>query len=55
MDHPWEKYLYKPLNMATILRYPNTMAKESHKRLQKFLGNNVVIVDDHLYAIDRDM
>jgi hypothetical protein len=55
MAHPWEKYLYKPLNMATIPGYPNTMPKESHKWLSKFLGNNVTIVDDHLYVVGRDM
>jgi hypothetical protein len=55
MSHPWEKYLYKPLNMATIPRYPNTMPKESHKWLSKFPGNNVTIADDHLYFIGRDM
>jgi hypothetical protein len=51
MDHPWEKDLYKPLNMATIPRYPNTMSKESHKWLPKFPGNNVIIIEDHIYAM----
>jgi hypothetical protein len=55
MAHPWEKYLYIPLNMATILRYPNTMPKESHKWLPKFPGNNVITADDHLYATGKDM
>jgi hypothetical protein len=55
MDHPWEKYLYKPINMATILGYPNAMPKESNKWLPKFPGNNVVTVEDHLYIIGWDM
>jgi hypothetical protein len=55
MAHPWEKDLCNPLNMATILGYPNTMPKESHKWLPKFLANNVIIDIDHLYAIGRYM
>jgi hypothetical protein len=31
------------------------MPKESHKWFPKFSGNHVIIVDDHLYAIDHDM
>jgi len=41
--------------MATILEYPNTMPKESHKWLEKFPRNNVITVDNHLYAMGRDM
>jgi hypothetical protein len=55
MAHPWEKDLYKPLNMATIPGYPNAMPKESNKWLPKFPGNNVVTVEDHLYTIGWDM
>jgi hypothetical protein len=55
MDHPWGKYIYKPLNMDTILEYPNTMLKESHKWLPKFPGNNVITVEDHLYAMGQCM
>jgi len=55
MAHPWEKHLYKHLNMATNPGYPNTMPKESHKWFLEFPGNNVIIVDDHLYTIGRDM
>jgi hypothetical protein len=55
MAHPWEKGLYKPLNMAFISRYTNTMPKETNKWLPNFLGNNVVTVEEHLYAIVRDM
>jgi hypothetical protein len=54
MAHPWEKDLYKPLNMATIPVYPNTMSKESHKWLPKFLGNNVITADDHVYAMGNE-
>jgi hypothetical protein len=46
-----KKDLYKLLNMATILGYPNIIPKESHKWLPKFLGNNVIIADDHLYVV----
>jgi hypothetical protein len=55
MAHPWKKYLYKPLIMATIPGYKNKIPKESNKWLPKFLGNNVVIVEDHIYTIDHDM
>jgi hypothetical protein len=55
MAHPWEKDLYKPLNMATIPGYPNTMPKESHKWFPKFSRNNVTVADDHLYVVGRDM
>jgi len=55
MAQPLSKDLYKTLNMATIPRYPNAMPKESNKWLPKFLGNNVVTVEDHLYTIGRDM
>jgi hypothetical protein len=55
MAHPWEKDLYKPLNMSTIQGYPNAMPKESNKWLPKFPGNNVVTVEDHLYIMGRDM
>jgi hypothetical protein len=55
MTHPWEKDLYKPLNMATILGYPNTMSKESRKWLPKFMGNNVISADGHLYIVGQDM
>jgi hypothetical protein len=41
--------------MATIHGYPNAMLEESNKWLPKFLGNNVVVVEDHLYTIGRDM
>jgi hypothetical protein len=51
MTLPLENNLYKSLNMATILGYPNTMSKESHKWFPKFPGNNVTTIDDHLYAI----
>jgi hypothetical protein len=54
MAHPWEKDLYKPLNMATIPGYPNTMPKDSNKRFPKFPGN-IVIVEDHLYTIGHNM
>jgi hypothetical protein len=55
MTHPWEKDLYKPLNMANIQGYPNTMPKEVKKWLQKFPINNVITVEDHLYVMGRDM
>jgi hypothetical protein len=55
MDHPWEKYLYNPLNMVSIVGYPNTMPKETNKWFPKFPGNNVVTAEEHLYAIGRDM
>jgi hypothetical protein len=55
MAHPWEKYLYNPLNMVTIPEYPYTMPKESHKWLPKFPIINVFTIDDHLYAMGREM
>jgi hypothetical protein len=51
MVRPWSNSLYKPLNMATIPGHPNTMPKESHKWLPKFIGNNVVTPEEHLEAI----
>jgi hypothetical protein len=55
MACPWEKYLYKPLNMANIQGYPNTMPKEVNKWFPKFSGNNVITAEDHLYVMVRDM
>jgi hypothetical protein len=55
MAHPWEKDLYKPLNMVNIQGYPNTMPKEINKWLPKFPGNNVITVEDHIYTMGRDM
>jgi hypothetical protein len=55
MACPWEKDLYKALNMASIVGYPNTMPKETNKCLPKFSGNNVVTDENHLYGIGRDM
>jgi hypothetical protein len=55
MAHPWGKYLYDTLNMSTIPRYPNTMLKESHKWLPKFSRSIVIIIENHLYAMGRDM
>jgi hypothetical protein len=43
--------LFKPLKLATIDGYHNTMPKEIHKWLPKFTGNDVVIPEDHLYAV----
>jgi len=55
MYHPWGKYLYKPINMETIPGYPNVVPKESNKWFPKFLGNDVVNVEYHLYTIGRDL
>jgi hypothetical protein len=55
MAHTWEKDLYKPINMATIHGYPNTMPKESNKWFPNFPGNNVVTADDHVYAMSQDI
>jgi hypothetical protein len=54
MTCPWEKYLYKPLIMVSIVGYPNTIHKETNKWLPKFLGNNVVTTEKQLYVIGRD-
>jgi hypothetical protein len=51
MAHSWSKNIFKPLNLASIVGYPNTMPKETHKWFPKFTGNNVVTLEDHLYAI----
>jgi hypothetical protein len=55
MSHPWEKDLYKPLNMYNIQGYPNNMTKEVNKWFPKFPGNNVITTEDHIYVIGRDM
>ena len=36
MDFPWEKYLYKPVKMDSIARYPNTMPKKPTNGFQSF-------------------
>jgi hypothetical protein len=41
--------------MVTIPEYPNTIPKDSNKWLPKFATNNVVIIEDHLYTIGREM
>jgi hypothetical protein len=51
MAHPWEKYLYNPLNLDPIPRYPNVMPKETNKWLPNISENNVVTIEEHLYAI----
>jgi hypothetical protein len=51
MAHLWETNLYKPINMANIQGYPNTMPKEVNKWLPKFPRNNVIIVEDHFYVM----
>jgi hypothetical protein len=55
MAHTWTSNLFKPLNLATIVGYPNTMPKEIHKWLPKFVGNNVITPEDHLYAIGVEL
>jgi hypothetical protein len=55
MARPWARDLYKPLNMANIQGYPNKMPTEVNKWLPKFLGNNVITVEDHIYVMGRDM
>jgi hypothetical protein len=55
MAHPWERDLYKPLNMANIQGYPNQMPTEVNKWLPKFPGNNVITVEDHIYVMGQDM
>jgi hypothetical protein len=55
MARPWARDLYKPLNMANIQGYPNKMSIEVNKGLPKFLGNNVITVEDHIYVMGRDM
>jgi len=41
--------------MSIIQGYPNAIPKESNKKLPKFSGKNVVIVEDHIYVMGRDM
>ena len=55
MANPWEKDLYRPLNMPNIQGYPNTMPKEVNMWLPKFLGNNVITFKDHIYVMVQDM
>jgi hypothetical protein len=51
MDFPLDRIIYKPSNMSTTHGYPNTMPKEYHKWLPKFIGNNVVIHEEHIDSI----
>jgi hypothetical protein len=51
MDRSWKNFLYNPFNMVFIGGYPNTIPKETNKWFPKFVGNNVVTVEEHPYAI----
>jgi hypothetical protein len=51
MAHAWSRNLFKPLKMGDFVGYPNAIPKEIHKWLPKFIGNDVVTPEDHLYAI----
>jgi len=55
MALPWERDLYKPLNMANIQGYPNQMSSYVNKWLPKFFGNNVITVEDQIYVMGRDI
>jgi hypothetical protein len=55
MALPWERDLYKPLNMANIKGYPNKILTEVNKWLQKFPRNNVITIEDRIYVMDWDM
>jgi hypothetical protein len=55
MARPWERDLYKPLNMANIQGYPNKMLTDVNKWFPKFPRNNVITVEDHIYVMGRDM
>jgi hypothetical protein len=55
MDLLWERDLYKPLNMANIQGYPNKIPMDVNKWLPIFLGNNVIIIEDHIYVMGPDM
>ena len=41
--------------MANIQGYPNKMTTKVYKWLPKFLGNNVITIEDHIYVMGRDM
>jgi hypothetical protein len=41
--------------MANIQGYPNKKPTKLNKWLPKFLGNNVIIVEDHIYVMGQDM
>jgi hypothetical protein len=45
MGQNWYKNLFKLVNRATIVGYPNTMPKEIHKWFPKFTGNDVVTLE----------
>jgi hypothetical protein len=51
MDQSSSRNLFKPLNLDAIVGYPKTMPKDIHKWLPKFTGNDVVTLEDILYAI----
>jgi hypothetical protein len=55
MDLPWVRDLNKSLNMTNIQGYPNKMPIDVNKWLQKFVGNNVITANDHIYVIGRNM
>jgi hypothetical protein len=41
--------------MANIQGYPKKMQKDVNKWLPRFLGNNVITSEDHIYVMGRDM
>ena len=44
----WSSKLLKPLDMTNIPRYPRKMPPRYEKWLLKFIGNDVVSVEDHM-------
>jgi hypothetical protein len=48
-QRPWVTNAFKPLDMFAIQGYPHTMPQKFDKWLPKFSGNNVIIVEDHIY------
>jgi len=55
MSHTCTSNLFKPLNLAAIVGYPNTMLKKIHKWLPKFVENNVITPKDHLHAVGVEL
>jgi hypothetical protein len=55
MARPWERYLYKPLNISNIQGYPNKIPTKVNKWLPKFPRNNVITTEDHIYVMRWDM
>jgi hypothetical protein len=44
----WSSKLFKPLDMTSIPGYPRKIPPKYEKQFPKFIGNDVVSVEDHM-------